>query len=269
MKPPGKFNAYVVGYKKPPKGTRFAPGRSGNPSGRPKKHLQGSMTDGTIDKLTAVVLDEAYREVEIVENGVKIKMPIVQAAVRSVAVNAAKGDRKAQDILLRTVAAMEGNLLQVSLEAMQAAIDYKEGWEQHKREATWARSTPVEPVPHPDDIVIDTVGRRILINGPRDEHEKARWDAAAEQLLNSREVREELQEDLGHATEEERDSLERLIRQNEICIAVYEAAYPDETTRRQPGFDLQAWRDDRADELKCNIRELKRLRRTAGSRRRS
>ena len=27
-----------VGYKRPPKGSRFRPGQSGNPSGRPKRH---------------------------------------------------------------------------------------------------------------------------------------------------------------------------------------------------------------------------------------
>lgn len=33
---PGNVS-YPVGYKKPPEATRFQPGRSGNPSGRPKK----------------------------------------------------------------------------------------------------------------------------------------------------------------------------------------------------------------------------------------
>jgi uncharacterized protein DUF5681 len=29
---------YLVGYGRPPKHTRFKPGRSGNPKGRPKRH---------------------------------------------------------------------------------------------------------------------------------------------------------------------------------------------------------------------------------------
>src|SRR5690349_4135344 len=29
---------YPIGYRKPPKHTRFKPGRSGNPKGRPKQH---------------------------------------------------------------------------------------------------------------------------------------------------------------------------------------------------------------------------------------
>jgi len=32
--------AYEVGYGKPPKATRFQKGKSGNPSGRPKKPAQ-------------------------------------------------------------------------------------------------------------------------------------------------------------------------------------------------------------------------------------
>jgi hypothetical protein len=31
------MNEYEVGYRKPPKNSRFKPGRSGNPSGRPKR----------------------------------------------------------------------------------------------------------------------------------------------------------------------------------------------------------------------------------------
>ena len=32
----GKVGTYEVGYKKPPKATRFKPGLSGNPKGRPR-----------------------------------------------------------------------------------------------------------------------------------------------------------------------------------------------------------------------------------------
>ena len=33
---PGEGTSYEVGYGKPPRATRFQPGKSGNPNGRPK-----------------------------------------------------------------------------------------------------------------------------------------------------------------------------------------------------------------------------------------
>lgn len=38
-------NNYETGYKKPPVHTRFAPGKSGNPKGRPKKVQATGLTD--------------------------------------------------------------------------------------------------------------------------------------------------------------------------------------------------------------------------------
>ena len=35
-RPPGLFVGYPVGYKKPPRHSQYEPGRSGNPSGKPK-----------------------------------------------------------------------------------------------------------------------------------------------------------------------------------------------------------------------------------------
>ncbi len=37
--PPGDGVAHAVGYGRPPQGSRFKPGRSGNPKGRPPGHL--------------------------------------------------------------------------------------------------------------------------------------------------------------------------------------------------------------------------------------
>ena len=55
---------YEVGYGKPPKATRFKPGKSGNPGGRPKGSGKKSRTtDAVVEKMKALVLEEAYRPI--------------------------------------------------------------------------------------------------------------------------------------------------------------------------------------------------------------
>jgi len=57
---PNGEDAYIVGFRKPPKHTRFTKGKSGNPNGRPK----GSQN-------LATVLDKACRQrIRITTNGV-------------------------------------------------------------------------------------------------------------------------------------------------------------------------------------------------------
>jgi hypothetical protein len=68
--------------KLPPESTRFAPGKSGNPKGRPRKlpHL---------DKLLADVLGEE-----------RDGMTAAQAVLRSLLVKATRGDVRAAEVLL-------------------------------------------------------------------------------------------------------------------------------------------------------------------------
>ena len=57
-KPPAA--GYDVGYGKPPKATRFQPGTSGNPRGRPRGSRNRSPSAATMERMQAIVLQEAY-----------------------------------------------------------------------------------------------------------------------------------------------------------------------------------------------------------------
>ena len=93
---------YAVGYRKPPAHTRFRSGRSGNPGGRPR-----GMTAG---RATALALKELYRPVTVREGDKLIKLPAIQAVLRSQVALAAKGNGPAQRALFEIARAIEREL---------------------------------------------------------------------------------------------------------------------------------------------------------------
>jgi hypothetical protein len=81
----GRPGEYEVGYGRPPEQTRFRPGQSGNPNGRPK---------GT--KNVAVMARVALeRKVHVVAKGVRKKMTVREVSLRKVADKALAGDQRA------------------------------------------------------------------------------------------------------------------------------------------------------------------------------
>ena len=81
---------YEIGYGKPPIGTRFRPGRSGNPNGRKKG------TKSVSSQLSKIL----QRMVAVTENGREKKMPLQEVMLNSIANKAAKGDLKSAQFLL-------------------------------------------------------------------------------------------------------------------------------------------------------------------------
>jgi Family of unknown function (DUF5681) len=90
---------YEVGYGKPPCHTRFEPGRSGNPRGRPP----GAKNMKTL-------LSKALNELVIVtEDGGRRKVSKREAIVTQLVNRSAKADYKAIQILLGMLRDIEGN----------------------------------------------------------------------------------------------------------------------------------------------------------------
>src|SRR4051794_31141733 len=82
--------SYEVGYGKPPAHSRFKPGRSGNPRGRPRgSRNQPPVPALNEERLKLIVMEEAYRTINIADASGQVSIPMVQAVVRSLAVNAA------------------------------------------------------------------------------------------------------------------------------------------------------------------------------------
>ncbi len=84
---------YEVGYGKPPRHTRFQPGRSGNPRGRPK---------GT-NNLKTDLMEELGEKIVIREGDRSQKISKQRALLKSVVNRAIKGDARATSIALSTM----------------------------------------------------------------------------------------------------------------------------------------------------------------------
>ena len=95
---------YMVGFKRPPKHTRYAKGQSGNPNGRPK----GSQN-------LATILEKACRErIRVTINGKTRSISKFEAAMLQLANKAAAGDLKATNALFTWITGL-GNLDQAGM----------------------------------------------------------------------------------------------------------------------------------------------------------
>jgi hypothetical protein len=86
-----------VGYGRPPVGTRFRAGQSGNPRGRPK----GARN------LSTVVAAALSERVAVNENGRRRRITKLEAAVKQLVNRAAPGEARATQLLLALVQANE------------------------------------------------------------------------------------------------------------------------------------------------------------------
>ncbi len=83
-----------IGDRRPPLATRFRPGQSGNPRGRPK----------TASRLRALVARELGEEVEATQNGQPVRITKLEATVKQIVNRAANGDQRAAQFVFSLLA---------------------------------------------------------------------------------------------------------------------------------------------------------------------
>jgi hypothetical protein len=64
----------------------------------------------------------------------------------------------------------------LSDEWLKTAIKYKHDWEQELARRAALAATGPEPLPHPDDIVIDMKTDQIIVKGPMTKEKKVVWN---------------------------------------------------------------------------------------------
>jgi hypothetical protein len=95
--PDGAQSNHTVGYRKPPQGTRFKKGQSGNPKGRPR----GS------ENLATLLIKAVNEPVTVHENGRRKTIPKLEAAIKQLANKAASGDPRATQLLMQVMETAE------------------------------------------------------------------------------------------------------------------------------------------------------------------
>ncbi|WP_137702227.1 DUF5681 domain-containing protein [Marimonas lutisalis] len=196
---------YEIGYGKPPKSSRFKPGQSGNPRGRPKgaKNKRPGLHE---ERMKDIILEEAYREITVRDGNRNVSVPMAQAVVRAMSVKAAKGDHRSQRLFAELLASTEGANKMLHDRWIEGATEYKIEWERElqRREQLGITDLP-NPLPHPDHVIIDYRSGTARIMGPMTKEEKAEWD----DLVRTKKVLEDGIADLTEVLETEEDEEER------------------------------------------------------------
>ncbi len=202
--PDEKGPAYEVGYGKPPEDTRFKPGQSGNSHGRPKgaKNRSNRIPALNEERMRTVILEEAYRMIGVSDGDRRVEIPVIQAIIRGVALNAAKGNQRAQRMFADLLQWVERENKALYDEWLKTAIEYKTWWERELYRREQHGVAGPEPVPHPDDIVINMHTGLVEVRGPMTEEEKRIWDWVRESETEC----EETIADLEKRAAEDRDN---------------------------------------------------------------
>ncbi len=156
----GPDQPYEIGYGRPPKSTRFAKGKSGNPRGRPK----GSKNREPDQKaLRDMILRQARTKIMAKEHGQTISINFAEAAIRSVATRAVQGDPRSQKLFLELIQRAEHGE-QEEIERRDTVLwEYKRLGEKALEHARRNKKEPPDFLIHPGDIFFDEKTQRVCI----------------------------------------------------------------------------------------------------------
>jgi hypothetical protein len=137
---------------------------------------------------------------------------VVQAILRSIAVDAAKGKPGAQRLYLNLLSGAEADRRVATMEVLKLAVEYKEHWGPILAERARTGGTGPLPDVHADDIIIDMDTGEVRVEGPVLEQQKRAYG----ELHARRPLLEKELKDISRRLESDPDNHQLLIEQKRI-----------------------------------------------------
>lgn len=241
-----ELNREEVGYKKPPRSGQFKKGQSGNPGGRPKRKRKAPRPLPDAVRIAERILSESRRPVKVRENGKVEEIPTIDAVLRSLAARAMQGSARAQVAYAQLTDRAEATIIKEWNATVDDVMEYKARWREEFEACDRRRVPRPEPVPHPDEIIIDHAALEIRYNGPTSEVQAERWEAQRELVRKARQDIREMRAELRDVEPDLRPFYEEEIAWTMVRITTIDALLPDKKTRRARGFDLRQWRAEKS-----------------------
>jgi hypothetical protein len=101
------WNDDDVGYGRPPNWTKFKPGQSGNPTGRPRRAPPKPETAPTASEQDDILRNALNKEVDVTEGGKRRKASMKEVVQQRQIAEAAKGNVIAQRDVVRAARELE------------------------------------------------------------------------------------------------------------------------------------------------------------------
>jgi hypothetical protein len=198
--------------------------------------------DPVADSFAAdVVMAEVMRPVRITENGQPVEITMLQATMRAMIADGLKGNQRARERVLTWTEAAQNRTLEGRRAFYQWTLEYLDNARARIAQAEAYGLSEPRLVVHPDDVQPNPRTLEVRINGPANSEEKRQWKEMrdrAELLQPDRQrLLAELNQDPGRAAE-----IEPQLEVIDAILQQTDSLFPDEATRRRPGFDLQTHR---------------------------